>query len=76
MADPLPMLTLFDKQVKLTMGQANVNRWVEDIMPLLTGDPLGVEGFHTHQLPLEEGSHGYEIFQKKEDNAVKVLLKP
>ena len=78
MADPLPMLTLFDKQVKLTMGQANVKRWVDDIMPLLTGDgdPLGVEGFHTHQLPLDQGPHGYEIFQKKQDNAVKVLLKP
>src|ERR687893_2731887 len=77
-ADPLPMLTLFDKQVKLTMGQANVKRWVDDIMPLLTGDgdPLGVEGFHTHQLPLDEGPHGYEIFQKKQDNAVKVLLRP
>jgi threonine dehydrogenase-like Zn-dependent dehydrogenase len=72
------MLTLFDKQVKLTMGQANVKRWVDDIMPLLTadGDPLGVEGFHTHQLPLEEAPRGYEIFQKKEDDAVKVLLKP
>src|ERR687893_368445 len=78
MADPLPMLTLFDKQIKLTMGQANVKRWVDDIMPLLTGDgdPLGVEGFHTHQLPLDEGPHGYEIFQKKQDNAVKVLLRP
>jgi EAL domain-containing protein (putative c-di-GMP-specific phosphodiesterase class I) len=72
----VPMLTLFDKQIKLTMGQANVKRWVDDIMPLLTGDgdPLGVEGFHTHQLPLDEGPHGYEIFQKKQDNAVKVLL--
>jgi threonine dehydrogenase-like Zn-dependent dehydrogenase len=69
MADPLPMLTLFDKQVKLTMGQANVKRWVEDIMPLLTGDgdPLGVEGFHTHQLPLEDAPRGYDIFQKKEE---------
>ena len=78
MADPLPMLTLFDKQIKLTMGQANVKRWVDDIMPLLTGDgdPLGVEGFHTHQLPLDQGPHGYEIFQKKQDNAVKVLLRP
>ena len=77
-ADPLPMLTLFDKQIKLTMGQANVKRWVEDIMPLLTGDgdPLGVEGFHTDQLPLEQGPHGYEIFQKKEDGVVKVLLRP
>ena len=77
-ADPLPMLTLFDKQIELTMGQANVKRWVDDIMPLLEGDgdPLGVEGFATHRLPLEEGPHGYEIFQKKEDNAIKVLLQP
>jgi threonine dehydrogenase-like Zn-dependent dehydrogenase len=76
-ADPLPMLTLFDKQVKLTMGQANVKRWVDDIMPLLSdGDPLGVESFDTHRLPLEEGPRAYEIFQKKQDGAVKVLLRP
>jgi threonine dehydrogenase-like Zn-dependent dehydrogenase len=77
-ADPLPMLTLFDKQIQLRMGQANVKRWVDDIMPLLTGDedPLGVEGFATHRLSLDEGPHGYEIFQKKEDNAIKVLLQP
>ncbi len=35
MADPLPMLTLFDKQIQLRMGQANVKRWVDDILPLL-----------------------------------------
>jgi S-(hydroxymethyl)glutathione dehydrogenase/alcohol dehydrogenase len=76
-ADPLPMLTLFDKQVKLTMGQANVKRWVDDIMPLISdGDPLGVESFATHRLPLEQGPRGYEIFQKKQDGAVKVLLQP
>ena len=77
-ADPLPMLTLFDKQIQLRMGQANVKRWVDDNMPLVIddADPLGVEGFATHRLPLEEGPHGYEIFQKKEDGAIKVLLQP
>jgi threonine dehydrogenase-like Zn-dependent dehydrogenase len=76
-ADPLPMLTLFDKQIQLRMGQANVKRWVDDIMPLLTDtDPLGVEGFHTHQLPLHKAPEGYEMFQKKKDGAVKILLKP
>ena len=77
MTDPLPMLTIFDKQIQLRMGQANVKRWVDDIMPLLmNGDPLGVEGFATHRLPLGEGPRGYEMFQKKEDGAVKVLLEP
>ncbi len=77
MADPLPMLTLFDKQVTPRMGQANVKKWVDDIMPLLTGDdPLGVDTFATHVLPLDQAPHGYEIFQKRQDGAVKVMLKP
>jgi threonine dehydrogenase-like Zn-dependent dehydrogenase len=76
-ADPLPMLTLFDKQIQLRMGQANVKKWVDDIMPLLTDeDPLGVDAFHTHQLPLDQAPEAYEKFQKKEDGYVKVLLKP
>jgi threonine dehydrogenase-like Zn-dependent dehydrogenase len=77
MADPLPMLTLFDKQVQLRMGQANVRRWVPDILPLLTDDdPLGVDTFATHHLPLDEGPRAYETFQKKQDGAVKILLRP
>ncbi len=77
MADPLPMLTLFDKQVQLRMGQANVKKWVPDIMPLLTdADPLGVDSFATHTLPLDDAAHAYDIFQRKADGAVKIVLQP
>jgi threonine dehydrogenase-like Zn-dependent dehydrogenase len=77
MADPLPMMTLFDKQVQLRMGQANVLRWVPEIMPLLAdGDPLGVDDFATHRLPLEQAPDAYAKFQKKQDGMVKVLLQP
>jgi threonine dehydrogenase-like Zn-dependent dehydrogenase len=77
MADPLPMLTMFDKQIQFRMGQANVKRWVDDILPLLTDDdPLGVETFHTHRVPLDEAPGAYEKFQKKEDGCIKVLLSP
>jgi threonine dehydrogenase-like Zn-dependent dehydrogenase len=76
-ADPLPMLTLFDKQIQLRMGQANVKRWVDDIMPLLmNGDPLGVDDFATHRAPLDQAPELYEKFQKKQDGVVKVLLQP
>jgi threonine dehydrogenase-like Zn-dependent dehydrogenase len=76
--DPLPMMELFDKQVQLRMGQANVRAWIDDLMPLVTddGDPLGTEDLATHRLPLDEAPHGYEIFQKKEDGAIKVVLQP
>jgi threonine dehydrogenase-like Zn-dependent dehydrogenase len=47
-------------------------------MPLVTdeADPLGVESFATHHVPLDEAPHAYEIFQKKQDGAFKILLKP
>jgi threonine dehydrogenase-like Zn-dependent dehydrogenase len=77
-ADPINMLQLFDKGVKIAMGQAHVRRWIDDLLPLVTGDddPLGVEDLRTHRLPLEQAPHGYEIFQKKEDGAIKVVLEP
>ena len=78
-ADPINMLQLFDKGVKIAMGQAHVRRWTDDLMPLLTrddDDPLGVEDLRTHRLPLEQAPHGYEIFQKKEDGAIKIVLEP
>jgi threonine dehydrogenase-like Zn-dependent dehydrogenase len=77
MTDPLPMLTLFDKQIQLRMGQANVHRWVGEILPLLTDDdPLGVDGFATHHLPLDEAPDAYAMFQAKKDGAVKVVFQP
>jgi threonine dehydrogenase-like Zn-dependent dehydrogenase len=77
MTDPLPMLTLFDKQIQLRMGQANVKKYVDDILPLLTDeDPLGVDDFATHRLPLSEAPQAYENFQKKRDGAIKIQLKP
>jgi threonine dehydrogenase-like Zn-dependent dehydrogenase len=77
-ADPMPMMDLFDKGVTMRMGQAHVKRWVDDIMPLLTGDddPLGVDDLVTHRLPLEQAPHGYEMFKQKDDGCIKVVLKP
>jgi threonine dehydrogenase-like Zn-dependent dehydrogenase len=76
-ADPMPLMTMFDKQLTVRMGQANVRRWVDDILPLLTDDdPLGVDGFATHRLPLEQAPEAYRMFQEKRDGAVKVLFTP
>jgi len=75
--DPFPMLTMFDKQITLRMGQANVRRWTDAILPLLVDDdPLGVDGFATHHLPLEEAPQAYADFQRKADGMVKVVFQP
>ncbi|MDY7100625.1 MAG: zinc-dependent alcohol dehydrogenase [Actinomycetota bacterium] len=77
-ADPMPMMDLFDKGVSLKMGQAHVKRWIPEILPLVTGanDPLGVEDLTTHRMPLDQAPEGYEIFQKKTDGCIKVVLEP
>jgi threonine dehydrogenase-like Zn-dependent dehydrogenase len=76
-ADPMPLLTLFDKQIALHMGQCNVKKWVPEIMPLLTDDdPLGVDTFATHRLPLSEAPNAYLQFRDKAPGWQKVQLKP
>ena len=73
----LPIGELFDRQIAIRMGQANVRRWVDEILPLLgDDDPLGVEDLATHRVPLEEAPRMYELFQKKLDGCIKVVLKP
>jgi threonine dehydrogenase-like Zn-dependent dehydrogenase len=76
--DPLPMMQLFDKQIQLRMGQCNVRRWTDDILPMLIddADPLGTADMATHHLPLSEGPRAYATFQKKQDGCIKVVLHP
>ncbi|MBU1802265.1 MAG: alcohol dehydrogenase catalytic domain-containing protein [Actinobacteria bacterium] len=77
-ADPMPLMQMFDKQVQLRMGQANVRRWTDDILPLLVddSDPLGTESFATHRLPLSEAPQAYASFRDKQDGMVKVVFTP
>jgi threonine dehydrogenase-like Zn-dependent dehydrogenase len=77
-ATPMPLMELFDKQIQVRMGQANVRAWIDEILPLVTddSDPLGTEDFTTHRLPLEEAPAAYEMFQRKHDGAIKVVLQP
>ncbi|KGN29834.1 molecular chaperone GroES [Knoellia sinensis KCTC 19936] len=78
MADPMPMMEMFDKGLTVRMGQCNVKKWVDDIVPvvLADGDPLGLESLATHRLPLDDAPDAYSMFQKKEDGCIKVVLKP
>jgi threonine dehydrogenase-like Zn-dependent dehydrogenase len=76
--DPMPMMEMFDRGVQLRMGQAHVKRWIDKLMPMVTDtdDPLGVVGFATHHLPLEQAPHGYDMFRNKADGCIKVVLQP
>lgn len=77
-ADPTPFLDLFDKQITLRMGQCNVQKWIETLLPLVEDptDPLGTEDLVTHAVPLERAAEMYDVFKNKEDGCIKVVLKP
>lgn len=52
-------------------------RWVPEILPLLIDDdPLGVDDFATHRLPLVDAPDAYATFRATQDGYVKVLLTP
>ncbi|MFC8410187.1 zinc-dependent alcohol dehydrogenase [Arthrobacter sp. NPDC057259] len=77
-ASPMPLMSIFDKQIQLRMGQCNVRRWTQDLLPLVEddADPLGVMDLVTHEASLSEAPAMYEMFQKKQDGCIKVVLKP
>jgi threonine dehydrogenase-like Zn-dependent dehydrogenase len=77
-ADPMPLLQMFDKQLQFRMGQCNVKKWIDELMPYVTDDtdPLGTEDLVTHRVPLEDAPAMYETFQNKEDGCIKVVLQP
>ncbi|WP_298251899.1 zinc-dependent alcohol dehydrogenase [uncultured Arthrobacter sp.] len=77
-ASPMPLLTMFDKQIQFRMGQCNVRRWTDELLPIVeeASDPLGVTDLMTHEVPIDEAPAAYENFQKKTDGAIKVILKP
>jgi len=77
-ADPMNLMEIFDRQLTLRFGQANVRRWTDALLPLVAdpSDPLGVLDLRTHRLPLEQAPQAYDLFQRKADGCIKVVLDP
>jgi threonine dehydrogenase-like Zn-dependent dehydrogenase len=77
-ADPTPLMTLFDKQVSIRMGQCNVQRWRDELLPLVEADadPLGTMDLVTHEVGLDRAPEMYETFRDKKDGCIKVVLHP
>jgi len=77
-ADPMPLMKMFDKQLSLRMGQCNVHSWRDTLLPLVENpsDPLGTEDLVTHHASIDEAPAMYDLFRDKKDGCVKVVLHP
>lgn len=71
-----PLGDFFSKNITLKMGQCPVHAYVDKIYQMIVQGRFDPTDIITHKLPLEQGSRAYEIFDKKEDNCIKVILKP
>lgn len=71
-----PLGDFFSKNITLKMGQCPVHAYVDPILRMIKESKIDPTDIITHKLPLNQGSHAYELFDKKEDNCIKVILKP
>ncbi len=71
-----PLGDFFSRNITLKMGQCPAQAYVEPILKLIKDKKFDATDIITHKLSLDDGKHAYEIFDKKEDNCIKVILKP
>jgi len=76
MYDNFPVHRIFDKGLTIKTGQAPVQKYIDLLISLVSSGRVTLNDIITHNLPLSAASDAYDIFKKKEDNCVKVVLKP
>jgi S-(hydroxymethyl)glutathione dehydrogenase/alcohol dehydrogenase len=74
--DNFPMHRIFDKGITIKQGQAPVLNYIDHLIELVKTEKVVLDDIITHSLPLSEVTHAYKIFDNKEDDCVKVVLKP
>jgi alcohol dehydrogenase len=74
--DNFPFGQIFDKGVTIRTGQALVQHYIDELLELVKTHKVVLKDIITHTLPLEQAAYAYDIFLKKKDNCLKVILKP
>lgn len=74
--DNFPLGQLFDKGITIKCGQAPAHKYADQLLDYVAKGRVRLDDIITHRLPLTQIEHAYSIFQKKEDNCVKVVLDP
>jgi len=74
--DNFPLGQIFDKGLHLSFGQAPVQACIDELLTWVRDGRIRLDDIITHRLTLDEAPHAYRIFNDKEDDCVKVVLKP
>lgn len=71
-----PLGDLMQRNINIRAGQAPVIHYMPHMYDLVVGGKVSPGDIITHMLPLQEAARGYELFDTKTDNCIKVILKP
>ena len=74
--DKFPMGSLMNRSLTLKTGQCHVQRYVKPLLERIEKGEIDPSFVITHRLPLDEAPRGYDMFLNKEDDCLKVVLKP
>ncbi|MGZ3837537.1 MAG: zinc-dependent alcohol dehydrogenase [Flavisolibacter sp.] len=74
--DNFPIHRIFDKGLVMKFGQAPVQKYIDQLFLLVRDGKVTLNDIITHKLPLDQATHAYDIFKNKQDDCVKVVLRP
>jgi len=74
--DNFPVHQIFEKGLTIQMGQAPVQKYIDELFELVSGGRVKLNDIITHRMPLSEVASAYDLFRNKKDDCVKVVLKP
>ncbi len=76
LVDKFPIGAVMNKGLTVRSGQCHVHRYLRPLLERVQNGEIDPSFIVTHQLPLDEAPRGYELFKNKEDDCLKVVLKP
>ncbi|KAA9004163.1 glutathione-dependent formaldehyde dehydrogenase [Paenibacillus spiritus] len=76
MYNMFPLGHLFERNITLKMGQAPVIHYMPQLYKMVKEGIFDPTDIITHRVPLSRAEHAYEVFSKKEEDCIKVILKP
>jgi S-(hydroxymethyl)glutathione dehydrogenase/alcohol dehydrogenase len=74
--DNFPLGQIFDKGIFMGFGQAPAQKYIDELISLLEQRKIQLNDIISHRLALKDAPHAYEIFSKKQDDCVKVVMNP
>ncbi len=71
-----PLGDIFQRNVDIKTGPAPVIPYMPFLYDMINGGKIDPSDIITHVLPLDQAKHGYEVFDTKTEDCIKVILRP